>query len=221
VRRLGALALVPLFVASAAFAAPEDDSSASTSAASNIAGFSHIHTEKLLFNINSGEFTIPGHFTATREGSDITADHATGNSRQKVLHAEGNVIVHQTPSAAPGAKPSPLTQRPSTLTCDKLDVDGIKKVYYATGNMHFTQEGGREASSDRAVLDDGSHQLHMEGHVHVRNGEQVIDGDVLDYNTQTGDLSANGDVTITAPVETAAPGPPASPGPPKRRKRLI
>jgi lipopolysaccharide export system protein LptA len=212
--RVLVLALVPLFGASFAVAQPQDDSGAS-----NIAGFSHIHTDRLLYNINTGDFTIPGHFTASRDSSDIVADHATGNSKLKTLHADGNVVVHQTPSASasPGAKPS-LAQRPSTLTCDKLDVDGVKKLYYATGNMHFTQEGGREASSDRAVLDDGSHQLHMEGHVHVRNGEQVIDGNVLDYNTQTGDINANGDVTITAPVETAQPAPSASPAPKKRKR---
>jgi len=212
--RVIVLALVPLFGASFAVGRPQDDSGAS-----NIAGFSHIHTDRLLYNINTGDFTIPGHFTASRDSSDIVADHATGNSKLKTLHADGNVVVHQTPSASasPGAKPS-LAQRPSTLTCDKLDVDGVKKLYYATGNMHFTQEGGREASSDRAVLDDGSHQLHMEGHVHVRNGEQVIDGNVLDYNTQTGDINANGDVTITAPVETAQPAPSASPAPKKRKR---
>ena len=245
-KRLSALALAPLFCASVAFAAPEGtarpspavpSSAASSaaapsaappsvaapgeSAASNIAGFSHIHADRVQFNINNGNFTIPGRFTASRAGSDITADHATGNSKQKVLHAEGNVIVHQTPSATAGAKASDLSQRPSTLTCDKLDVDGIKKLYTATGNMHFTQEGGRSARSDRAVLDDTSHLLHMEGHVHVRNGDQIIDGDQLDYNTQTGDLNANGDVTITAPVETAAPAPPASPAPKKRKRGLL
>ena len=211
------LAFVSLLGASAAFAAPEDDSSA----ASNVAGFSHIHTDKVQFNINNGDFTIPGHFSATREGTDITADHATGNSKQKSLHAEGHVIVHEThPAATPGAKGGDLAQRPSTLTCDRLDVDGLKKIYYATGNMHFTQEGGREATSDSAVLDDAAHHLHMEGHVHVRNGDQFIDGDVLDYDTQSGELDANGNVTITAPVETAAPGPPGSPAP-KKRKRVF
>jgi lipopolysaccharide assembly outer membrane protein LptD (OstA) len=206
-KRLVAFAVVPFLFASVALAAPED----ADTGGSNIAGFSHISTDKLQFNINSGDFTIPGRFTATRSGSDISADSATGNSKQKLLHAVGNVIVHQTHAAASGARASDVGQRPSTLTCDKLDVDGMKKVYYATGNMHFTQVGGREASSDRAVLDDSSHMLHMEGHVHVRNGEQVIDGDVLDYNTESGDLNANGNVTITAPVETAAPGPPGVP----------
>jgi len=213
-RALIALALGVL-LANAAAAAPEDES-----VASNVAGFSHIRTDKVQFNINTGDFTIPGRFTATRAGSDITADRATGNSKQKVLHAEGHVVVHQTHSSVSGAKTNAVTQRPSTMTCDRLDVDGIKKIYYATGNMHFIQEGGREASSDNAVLDDAAHHLHMEGHVHVRNGEQTIDGDTLDYDTQSGQLDANGDVTITAPVETASPGP-ASGQQPKRRKGLF
>lgn len=213
-RVLPALVLASLLGASVALGAPEDDS-----AASNVAGFSHIRTDKVQFNINTGDFTIPDHFTATREGSDITADHATGNSKQKVLHAEGHVIVHETQPATSGAK-AQAAQRPSTLTCDRLDVDGIKKIYYATGNMHFTQEGGREATSDSAVLDDAAHHLHLEGHVHVKNGDQFIDGDTLDYDTQSGQVDANGDVTITAPVQTPSPGPAGSPAP-KKKKRLL
>src|SRR3984957_20614525 len=136
------LALVSLGVTSVAIAQDED------SGASNVACFSHIRADKVQFNINTGDFTIPDRFAAPRKGSDITADHATGNSKQKVLHAEGHVIVHQSPSAASASTHNAVTQRASTLTCDRLDVDGIKKLYYATGNMHFTQEGGREATSD-------------------------------------------------------------------------
>jgi lipopolysaccharide assembly outer membrane protein LptD (OstA) len=214
-RAFVALTVVSLLGASSAFAAPEDES-----AASNVAGFSHIHTDKVQFNINNGDFTIPDHFSASREGTDITADRATGNSKQKSLHAEGHVIVHESHSGPATGKGTTLAQGPSTLTCDRLDVDGIKKVYYASGNMHFTQEGGREATSDNAVLDDAAHHLHMEGHVHVRNGDQFVDGDVLDYDTQSGELDANGNVTITAPVETPVPGPPGSPQP-KKRKRIF
>ena len=212
---LAVLVLASLFGASLALAAAQDEG-----AASNFDGFSHIRTDKVQFNINTGDFTIPDHFMATRQGSDITADHATGNSKQKVLHAEGHVVVHDTPSAASGAK-SQAAQRPSTLICDKLDVDGVKKIYYATGNMHFTQEGGREATSDSAVLDDAAHHLHLEGHVHVKNGDQFIDGDTLDYDTQTGQVDANGDVTITAPVQTPSPGPATSSAPKKKKKGLF
>jgi len=209
------LATVLCVAATGAFAQPTD---AGDSGASNIAGFSNIRTDKVEFNINNGDFTIPGHFTATRTGSDITADHATGNSKQKILHAEGHVIVHEV-SAPTGTKNTgDLSQRPSTLTTDKLDVDGIKKIYYATGNMHFTQEGGREATADNAVLDEASHHLHLQGHAHVRKDDQTIDADTLDYDTSTGQLEANGDVTITAPYETPAPG--ASAAPAKKKKRL-
>ena len=173
--------------------------------ASHFGGFDSIKTERFNFNLNTGDFSIPGHFTATREGSDVTADRASGNSKRKIMHAQGNVVVHDDGTGgAHGAKTSELAQKPSTLTCDTLDVDGTTKIYTATGNMHFVQ-AGREARSDRAVLDDANHHLHMEGNVHVKNGDQTIDAAVLDYDTQSGQLDGNGNVTIVAPVETAAP----------------
>lgn len=179
---------------------------AAQSVGSNIAGFDKIHTDKINFNINSGEFTIPDPFSATRQGTDITADRATGNSKTKLLHAVGHVVVKQNQPLADRGHATDLTQRPSTLTSDALDVDGTRKLYTAIGNMHFTQEGGRDATADRATLDDATHKLHMEGHVHVKNGDQTISSDVLDYDTQTGELAGNGNVTITAPVASPGPG---------------
>ena len=82
--------------------------------------------------------------------------------------------------------------------------------------MHFIQEN-REATADRGTLDDANHRLHMEGHVHIRDKEQTLESDVLDYDTLTGDLSAKGNVTIQAPVETAAPaGEPTPTAKPKK-----
>jgi lipopolysaccharide assembly outer membrane protein LptD (OstA) len=214
-RALPAVLFVSLFFGGTATAQSPDTAEGGTSV-SHIAGFDHIQTDKFDYNLNTGDFSIPGHFTATRQGTDVTADHATGNSKAKVMHAEGHVIVHQTPGGPPGHT-SELTSRPSTLTCDKLDVDGTRKLYTATGNMHYTQEGGREATSDTAVLDDASHHLHMQGHVHVRSGDQTVDSDALDYDTVTGQLDGNGNVTITAPVETPAPGPARTPRPKKRK----
>jgi hypothetical protein len=62
----------------------------------------------------------------------------------------------------------------------------------------------------------------MEGHVHVKNGEQSVDADVLDYDTLTGQLDGNGDVTIVAPLDTPAPGAPgpAPSGKPKKKRLL-
>ncbi len=189
------------------------------SAASNIAGFDRIHTDKINFNINNGEFTIPDPFSATRQGTDVTADHAKGNSKTKMLHADGHVVVHQNQPLANHGTATDLTQRPSTLTCDRLDVDGSRKIYTATGNMHFNQQGGRDATSDMAVLNDVTHKLHMAGNVHVKNGDQTIVADVLDYDTQSGQLDGNGNVTITAPVESPPPG--GGIARPKRRKLPI
>jgi lipopolysaccharide assembly outer membrane protein LptD (OstA) len=208
-----AVVVTAALAASSASAAPERGSGY---ALQHVGGFDHISTDKFEYNLNSGDFTIPGHFTATRDGTDVTADRANGNSKRKMMHAEGNVVVHENKPAA-GAKTADLTARPSTLTCDKLDVDGTRKLYTASGNMHFTQEGGREAIADSAVLDDANHHLHMEGHVHVKNGEQTVDADVLDYDTLSGQLQGNGDVTISSPVETPTPGPARSGKPKKKR----
>lgn len=204
---------VALVLASVLATASIAASQSADSGGSNIAGFDRIHTSKIDFNINTGDFTIPDHFSATRGATDVTADRATGNSKTKMLHAQGNVVVHQNQPLVNHGKATDLTQRPSTLTCDKLDVDGARKVYVATGDMHFVQEGGRDATADSAVLDDAAHTLHMQGHVRVKNGAQTIEADTLDYDTQTGQLSGNGNVTITTPVAS-----PEGIAPPKKRK---
>ena len=214
--------LARAFLASAAGIALAGSLAANSNAApegagaSNIAGFDRIRTSKINFNLNSGDFTIPGSFSATRSGTDITADSAQGNSKTKILHARGHVVVHQSQPLADHGQATDLTQRPSTLTTDQLDVDGETKRYTATGHMHFTQEGGRDATSDSALLDDATHMLHMEGNVRVKNGEQIIESDSLDYNTQTGQLNGNGNVTITSPV--ASPGPNDRIAGPKKKK---
>lgn len=206
---LAALALGALVTrgALAAGPTPQPTAGADQTSTSNFAGFDTIKTAQIHYNINNGSFDFPSHFFATRQGMDISADRASGNSQKKQLHAVGNVIVHQNQPTGSG-KTSALTQEPSTLTADALDVDGSKQIYTATGNMHFTQAGGKEASADRAVLDDISHHLHLEGHVRVRDGERTIEASRLDYDTLTGEVDGAGDVTITAPAPTATPGPP-------------
>ncbi|MDQ2907796.1 MAG: LptA/OstA family protein [Candidatus Eremiobacteraeota bacterium] len=207
-----AFAMLSTALAPAAPAQPN-----ATNTLNHLAGFD-IRTEHFTYNLNNGDFTLPTHFNASRAGTDITADRAQGNSERKEMHAYGHVVVHQNEPLHNGGKAADLTQRPSTLTCDTLDVNGNTQVYTAIGNMHFTQEGGHEATSDRAVLDDATHHLHMEGHVRVRNGEQTIEADVLDYDTVTGQLVGNGNVTITAPVETPLPGTAATRAPQKKTK---
>jgi lipopolysaccharide export system protein LptA len=209
-----AAALLAAFaIASAALGAPQGAGSADpASGASGVAGFDHIATKHISFNYDNGNFTLPGPFTASSKDTDITADQATGNSKQKLLHAHGHVVVHKKAEQRPGGNGSTVTQKPSTLTCDSLDADGISKVYTCNGNMHFMQEGGRDATSDTATLDDAHHHLHMQGNVHVQDKDRTINASTIDYDTISGQIEADGDVTITAPAETPPPGtPPISP----------
>jgi lipopolysaccharide assembly outer membrane protein LptD (OstA) len=202
------LTIALLALAGAAFASPEAGApSDPLSGASGVAGFDHIETAHISFNYDNGNFTIPGHFNASSKDTDITADHATGNSKQKLLHADGNVIVHKLGTSRPGVNGGPpQEQRPSTLTCDKLDVNGISKIYTATGNMHFTQVGGRDATADMATLDDANHHLHMQGNVRVKDKDRIIMANTIEYDTISGQIEADGNVTIVAPTETAPPG---------------
>jgi lipopolysaccharide transport protein LptA len=188
----------------------------------NLGGFDTITTRTIDTNLNTGVFSVPDHFNATRSGTEISADRATGNTKKKTVHAVGNVVVHRTASLDVKGPASKFAQEPSTLTCDKLDVDGVRKFYTATGNVHFTQQD-RDATADRGTLDDVSNELHLQGNVHVRDKEQYLDGQDVVYNTKTGDVRATGNpVTVRAPIATPGASSPAIPratptAKPKRR----
>jgi lipopolysaccharide export system protein LptA len=215
-----AAALLALGLAQGAPAAPSPTPAAAPAAEdragfSHVAGFDHIQTDDVKYNLNTGEFVLKDRFTAIREDTDITADSGSGNSKKKVLHAEGHVIVHSK-KRVEGHGASAVTEEPSTLTCDRLDVDGTRKLYQANGSVHFTQED-RDATADSGTLDDARNVLHMEGHVHIRDKEQYLDADVVDYNTATGEMNAHGGpVSIRVPLETAAPAAPPTARPRRR-----
>lgn len=181
-----------------------------------IGGFD-IRSNAIDYNYSTGDYTIPGRFTATNAGTDISADRAKGNSKRKVITADGNVVIHQTHTPVKnGAAPSHFTQGPSTLTGDHIDADGITKFYTVTGHVHFTQ-GDRDAISDHATFNDVTNEVHMEGHVVIRDQGQTLDADAVDYNTQTGDGKASGNVTVVSPIATPAPGPAGAPRKKKAR----
>ena len=183
---------------------------------SHIAGFDHIQTDDVKYNLNTGEFAMKDRFTAVREGMDITADTGSGNSKKKLLHAQGHVVIHSSKKIE-GHGADAVTEEPSTLTCDKLDVDGVRKLYQANGSVHFTQLD-REATADSGTLDDARNTLHMEGHVHIKDKEQYLDADVVDYNTATGEMNAHGGpVSIRVPLETSGPVAPATARPKKKK----
>lgn len=165
-----------------------------------IGGFD-IRSTSIDYNYSNGDYTIPSRFTATNSGTDITADHARGNSKRKVIVADGNVVIHQ--NRGP---------KPSILTCDHIDADGKTRLYTVTGHVRFTQ-GTRDVTADRGTFNDKVNEVHMEGHVVIRDQGQTLNANAVDYNTLTGDGRASGNVMVISPLITPPPGTPG----PKRR----
>ncbi|MHB1552246.1 MAG: LptA/OstA family protein [Vulcanimicrobiaceae bacterium] len=116
----------------------------------------------------NGNFSVPDHLRLTRPGSSIDADRADGNEKRKIANLYGHVVMHDdrgTFSAISGTS-KPGKAEPATLTCDKLTVDGVSRIYTATGNVHFVQ-GANSMEADTAIMDMATHELHLRGHVHV------------------------------------------------------
>lgn len=135
----------------------------------SLAGFNfgewQISTSEVNLNWDSGEFSVPSHLTLTRPGSDINADRASGNEKQKFATLYGRVVLHDARGGIAGIA-GRGSHAPATLTCDQLQMDGNSKIYTAIGTVHFSQ-GGSQAYSDRAVLNGITHQLQLHGHVHL------------------------------------------------------
>jgi lipopolysaccharide assembly outer membrane protein LptD (OstA) len=158
-----------------------------------IGGFD-IRSSSIDYNYANGDYTIPSRFTATNGGTDITADRAKGNSKQKIIVADGNVVIHQT-----------RTSKFSTLTCDHIDANGNTKIYVVTGHVHFMQ-GDRDMVADHGTFNDATNQVHMEGVVVIKDQGQTLNADTVDYDTQTGDGKASGNVTVVSPIATPQAG---------------
>lgn len=182
-----------------------------------------IHTDSTDYNINTGDFTMPHHVSATRPGTQIDGDRAHGNGKRKIVVIQGHVVVHQDGNG-PGLPGTGRSGEPSTLTADSLTVELATKTYTAQGHVHFTQ-GTRTVVADRGLLHDLSHDLHLSGNVQINDGDQALAADSVDYNTRTEDIHAHDNVRITVPAQQngasifGEPMPTASKAPPARHKR--
>jgi lipopolysaccharide assembly outer membrane protein LptD (OstA) len=191
----------------------------------HLQGNVHIHEGKTTivssvvdYNVATGDFSTPARFTAIREGTQIEGDKGTGNAHSLDFAALGNVVVTQTQPLQGRGDISRLTEQPSTLTTDKLSVDGLKRRYVADGNVHFSQLD-RDATAQHGRLDDASHVLHMNGKVKIKDGDRRLDADVVDYDIQSGDLHASGNVIARGPAaEFAHPAASAGATPSKKKK---
>ncbi len=127
---------------------------ASPANAGGFAGFDSVHAERIDSNDRSGDFTIPGTFTASRQGMRVQGDRASGNALSEAVRIDGNVVVHMSePSEA-------------VLTCDRLEIDGTQRVYHAFGHVRYVR-GIRTASADQAQWSESEGMLRLQGHVAV------------------------------------------------------
>jgi lipopolysaccharide export system protein LptA len=178
-----------------------------------------IETDEISHKAN-GDFTMPHKVAFSRPGSDGTADQAEGNDKRSTITLIGNVVIHDNGNAPEADSNDEYAKGgPSTLTCDRLDVDAKAKVYNAIGHVHFEQ-GVRKADADRGVLNRSTGMLHLQGHVKTSEGDSSLRADEMDYNLNTKHVLSDGKpIIIKQPVPTPAPGS-ASPSPKPKKRRL-
>ena len=221
---LGTVAALLLFTAVAA-APPPPSHAAPTPASGTTIGTGDVTFRTpgtFILNNKTGDFTVPQDFTIERPGSDARADHASGNFKRKIAVLTGNVVMHQTrPVTDKGDSIKQATQKPMTITCKELTVDWAAKTYTAVGEVHVVQENDT-VDADRAVLNDQTHELMLQGNVRMHQGAaRTAQAPHVDYNTQNKAYHATGGVITLFPMPTPTPGPAATPTPaPKRGLRL-
>jgi lipopolysaccharide export system protein LptA len=215
--------------AAAAWAAPSPHPSPSRSASAGATltdpGVYTISGQNLTWNQRTGDFTIPSDVKFTQPGTDVTGDHAMGNSLKKTVKITGHVVLHNSkPVSTLGITGTPETSNePQTLTTDELDVDGPTKTYVAIGNVKFTQ-GTKVVTADRGELEQNKHLLTLSGNVHIDDtatGQSMVAQNVT-YDTQSETVTASGKpgepFQIRSPVQSA-PAPTGTPAPAKARRK--
>jgi lipopolysaccharide assembly outer membrane protein LptD (OstA) len=221
--RIGAAAVLALVLVSAVGAAPQKKPAAN--AAANNGGLStkdfRIETNETQYNYGSGRFTMPHRVKFFRPGTDVTGDSAQGNSQTGQVTITGHVVLHDNGNSAEARDAgAPAGNGPSTLQCDQLEIDSKRKVYVATGNVHFVQ-GTRTATADTGRLDQGGHSLDLQGNVHLTDGGSTFSGNTVHYDTLTKDVNTTGNPSVmTQPAGAAGFGAPKSSlptAPPKKK----
>jgi lipopolysaccharide assembly outer membrane protein LptD (OstA) len=217
---------LPLLAAMLLAASPAPSPSPAAPAAHDTfqVGVWTVHASLLDVNFKSGDFSTPNQVTMTRGGGDITADRASGNYKSKAATLYGHVVMHDTEGNFAGLSSTKPAQGrgPSTLTADQVHINGVGKIYTATGNVHYVQ-ADTTVDADSGVLNDLTHELDLKGNVHIVQGDRnMVAGHVL-YNTVSGEAHAEDNVTMQFPSEInphiATPRPIKIPNPLDRKKR--
>lgn len=194
---LAALMLCAAPAANAARSAPKHPASAAPAAS---VGPWNVLADDIRANLQNGDFSVPGHLQLTRaDGSTVDADRAVGNYKRKRAHLYGHVVMHDAAGTLGGlSSAAKSSHEAATLRSDELTIDGIAKIYTATGSVHYAQ-GPSTADADIAKLNDKTHRLNLTGNVHIVRADRTLDSQSAVYNTVSGDGEANGKVRMVFP----------------------
>ena len=189
--------LLPLALAAAPSPAPSPAGGTSFNV-----GVWTVHASLLDVSFKTGDFSTPNKIVMNRSGGDITADRASGNYKTQKATLYGHVVMHDVQGNFAGlSSTTPANNRgPATLTADQVQIDGHAKVYTAIGNVHYVQADST-VDADKGTLNDDTHELFLEGHVRIVQGERNMVADHVRYNTVTGNAHAEGDVTMQFPSQ--------------------
>lgn len=111
----------------------------------------------------------PGKLTITDPECDITGDKGSGYFKKRLGVVEGNVVMQlkpqkQSTTTADDASVREKLNKPTTVTCKKIEYQYRTKVATATGGVEFRQTN-RTASADSAVYDQKKELLTLKGNV--------------------------------------------------------
>jgi lipopolysaccharide export system protein LptA len=175
-----------------------------------------LQTDSLTYHTDSGDYLVPGSLSGSSpsEGS-FSADSASGNSRRNDVTLVGDVVVHK----LGGFRNIGNSGAPVTLLCDTLKIDGVKRLYTATGNARVLQ-GNRTMTAPLMQLNDVTHILTMTGGVKASEPPaSSFQAPEVVYNTETEDFRAMGGVHATIPIRQfgkKSPSPKPTPAASKR-----
>ncbi|MBV9268678.1 MAG: LPS export ABC transporter periplasmic protein LptC [Acidobacteriaceae bacterium] len=139
------------------------------------------------------------------------------SSRLQILYGDGSYIDRllawnvATQTERPPSQGSPDTTAPSHTWSDQMIatfVPNSNNVATIDQTGHFRyQQGGRKASSEKALFDQGANRMTLLGHARMSDENGTALADTIVMNQSTGDMDATGHVASThAPDKNQKPG---------------
>jgi len=126
-------------------------------------------TDEILVDEKAKTAVSPGKVIITDPECDITGGKGSADFNKRIAVLEGSVVMNVKPRGTdenPDDKDSVGTRldRPTTISCAKLEYQYRKKIATGTGGVEFKQDR-RTASADKAVFDQKQEILTLIGNV--------------------------------------------------------